>query len=105
MSVFFRILQYLSLIAFGLLTFFSWYCFFCVYLFDIKFLTFAVSLITVEFALLFTLIYPIVYWFNHSIDMRIYDLCMYAILCLFASGVFASLSSWIETKQKRKNNE
>ena len=56
MSALFRVLQYLFVIVFGILIFFAWYCFFCIYLFDVKILTFVVSLITVEFAFLFTFI-------------------------------------------------
>lgn len=101
MSAFFKVFQYLFVIAFGLLTFFSWYCFFCVYLFDIKFLTFAVSLITVEFALIFNFIYPIVYWFNHNIDSNIYHLCTYAICCLFCAGICGLISSWFNIKRRK----
>lgn len=101
MSALFRALQYLFVIAFGILIFFAWYCFFCIYLFDVKILTFVVSLITVEFAFLFTFIYPIVYWFNHSVDYKIYQICMYAIYSLLCAGVFSLVASWFEAMKKK----
>ena len=94
-------IAYFLFLVSGLIGFFAWYCFFAVYIFDIKILTFIVALITAPLVACFEPLYTIAYLFNHNLDKNVFSLCLYSFAFLGVALIIGFIGSILDKRKKK----